>query len=125
MCQAIAQAFPQGTPEAQTVLSQTRDIWTRVQQNWGSASEADKREFLLGVFVLAFGEAQVSQWVSANTASPSGSSGRNCGSFEECTSHLVSEQTWTDTFNAQGCWAAAGCSDYDPGTQTFSYDTYD
>jgi hypothetical protein len=125
MRQAIAQAFPQGTPEEQAVLSQARDIWTRVQQNWEHASDDDKREFLLGVFVLAFGEAQVSQWVNASAASPSGSSGRNCGSFEECTSHLVSEQTWTDTFNAQGCWAAAGCSDYDPGSQTFSYDTYD
>lgn len=123
LLQAVTQAFPTADQSDQLVLSQAREIWNRVQVNWASAPEHEKREFLLGVFILAFGEEAVQQWVG-----PSGSGGQgqslgssNCGSFEDCTSRFVDERTWTDTFNAQGCWAAAGCDSYDSSSGTFSY----
>ncbi len=120
---AIVQEFLRAKQMDQVVLSRAREIWTRVQANWPRASDAEKREFLLGVFVLAFGEEAVQQWVG-----PSGGGGQgqalgsgSCGSFEDCTSRFVDERTWTDTFNAQGCWAAAGCDSYDSSSGTFSY----
>ena len=123
LLQAIVQEFPKAEQMDQVVLSHAREIWTRVQANWPRASDAEKREFLLGVFILAFGEEAVQQWVG-----PSGGGGQgqalgsgSCGSFEDCTSRFVDQQTWTDTFNAQGCWAAAGCDSYDSSSGTFSY----
>ena len=120
---AIVQEFPEADQMDQVVLSHAREIWTRVKQQWPYAPEAERREFLLGVFVLAFGEEAVQQWVG-----PGGSGGQgqalgaeSCGTFEDCTSRFVDQQTWTDTFNAQGCWAAAGCDSYDSSTGTFTY----
>lgn len=123
LLQAVVQAFPQAEQMDQVVLSHAREIWTRVQANWPRASEAERREFILGVFILAFGEEAVQQWVG-----PTGSGGQgqalgtdSCGSFEDCTSRFVDQRTWSDTFNAQGCWAAAGCNSYDSSSGTFSY----
>lgn len=119
---AIADAFPQGEQFDQLVLADARTIWERVQANWHAAGAAEQREFALGVLILAFGEETVRQWVGpvgAGGGRPLGSG--TCTSFEDCTSGFVDQQTWTDTFNAQGCWAAAGCDGYDPGAGTFTY----
>jgi len=122
--QTFALTFPTMAAEDQIVLAQARLIWDRVRANWPHADDRDRREFALGVLVLAFGEETVAQWVG-----PQGSAGRGraigggagCTSFDECASSFVDERTWTDTFNAQGCWAAAGCDGYDAGSGTFTY----
>jgi hypothetical protein len=118
----IAQAFPTADRFDQLVLADARSIWQRVQHNWQRASDRERREFALGVLVLAFGEQTVQAWVGPGGA---GGGGRgfdgSCWTFEECTSQFVDPQTWADTQNAQGCWAAAGCDGYDAGTNTFTY----
>ena len=80
----------------------------------------------MGVLTLAFGEEAVAAW-----AGPAGGAGGgqplgagNCSTFEDCTSSFVDEQTWTDTFNSQGCWSAAGCAGFDASTNTFDYGDY-
>lgn len=123
MLGAIAESFPVADRMDQLVLAQSREIWEGVRANWSAASEADQREFALGVLILALGEETVRSW-----AGQGGGGGRAlggggaCVSFEDCTSSFVDEQTWTDTFNAQGCWAAAGCSGFDASTGSFDYD---
>jgi hypothetical protein len=129
LVQALTQAFPQADQQDQAVLSQARDIWTRVSANWSSVSEDDRKEFVLGVFILAFGEETVEQWVAQNdtqnntqNSNQELGSGGSCGSYEECTSRYMGGETWTDSYNSQGCWAAAGCSSYDSSSNTFNYD---
>ena len=118
---AIAGNYPTMAQMDQVVLSQAREIWQRVQANWAHTAQSDQREFALGVLILAFGEQTVNAWVGQGGG---GQGGGSCTTFEDCTSNLVDEQTWTDTTNAQGCWAAAGCGGYDPSTNTFDYGSY-
>ncbi|MBA2665816.1 MAG: hypothetical protein H0U69_02150, partial [Trueperaceae bacterium] len=119
----LAQAFPHASHHDQLVLADARTIWERVQVGWSAASEREQREFALGVLILAFGEETVRGWVGA-TGSGGGATlggGAGCSTFEECTSRFVDERTWTDTFNSQGCWAAAGCDSYDGSTGSFTF----
>ena len=120
---AVAQNFPFAEQMDQLVMADARNIWERVATNWPVASEADKREFALGVLILAFGPEAVASWVGPTGAGGGGQSlgGGNCTTFEDCTSSFVDQETWTDTFNSQGCWAAAGCGGYDASSNTFDY----
>jgi hypothetical protein len=126
LLQALTQSFPGADQQDQAVLSQARDIWTRVSANWSTASDDDKKEFILGVFILAFGEETVQQWVTQNNPQNSSSqelgSGGSCSGYDECASRYLDGETWTDSYNAQGCWAAAGCSSYDSSSNTFTYE---
>lgn len=122
---SIATSYPSMAQMDQVVLSQARDIWQRVQENWPSASQSEQREFALGVLILAFGEQTVSAWVGqSGGGGQSLGGGASCTTFEDCTSSFVDEGTWSDTFNAQGCWAAAGCGGFDASTNTFDYESY-
>jgi len=122
---AIAANYAAMPEMDQVVLSQARDIWQRVRANWPNATQGEQREFALGVLILAFGEQTVSAWVGSSAGGGNGlGGGSSCTTFEDCTSSFVDEQTWTDTFNAQGCWAAAGCGGYDASTNSFDYDSY-
>lgn len=123
--QEMVRTFPAASQQDQLVLSQARDILTRVSANWSVANDADKKEFILGVMILAFGEGAVQQWVGQGTGQDQAlGSGGGCASFDDCAGKYLDGDTWTDTANAQGCWAAAGCSGYDGATDTFTYDDY-
>ncbi len=124
----IAAFFPSAPQQDQLVLADARFIWNRVQENWPRSSEAEQREFALGVLILAFGAETVQSWVGPGGSGGGramggggGGGGIGCSTFEECTSRFVDEKTWTDTLNAQNCWASAGCESYDSGTSTFTY----
>ncbi len=130
---ALAQNFPAADEADQVVLAHAREIWTRVQANWATADEADRREFALGVLILAFGEETVRAWAGPGALAEEGQalggggggggSGGGCADFDDCAGAFVDQQTWTNTFNAQGCWAAAGCSSYDSSSGSFNYDS--
>ncbi len=133
LLQAVALNFPTAEAMDQLVLADARRIWEGVQANWPAASEEDKREFALGVLILAFGEETVAAWVGqAGGGGPGGGGGGggqplgsgSCATFEDCAGSFVDAGTWSDTFNAQGCWAAAGCSSFDSSTGTFDYGGY-
>ncbi len=121
--ETLAQSFPQADAQNQAVLAQAREIWTRVQQNWASSNQDDQREFVVGVFTLAFGEETVKQWLSSNNSgtTQAGQSEGGCSNIDDCASRYMDYETWQDTSNAQGCWAAAGCSSYDSSTNTYEY----
>lgn len=125
--EALAVNFPAAEQIDQVVMAEARTIWERVKANWSVASLEDQREFALGVLILAFGEETVAAWVGPQGAAGDGQAlggGGQCATFEDCAGSFVDEQTWSNTFNAQGCWAAAGCSSFDPSTSSFSYDDY-
>lgn len=124
MFQEMVRAYPQASQEEQVIMASAREIWDETQAGWPSASDEDKRAFILAVFVLAFGEETVQQWVGPGGSGGQGQAlgGSQCSSFEDCTSSFVDESTWTDTFNTQSCWASAGCGGYDTSTDTFYYD---
>jgi hypothetical protein len=122
--QAFARTFPTMAAQDQIVLAQARTIWQRVRANWPHTDDRERREFALGVLVLAFGEETVAGWVGPQGSGGQGRAlggGTGCASFDDCASSFVDERTWTDTFNAQGCWAAAGCEGYDSGSGTFTF----
>lgn len=121
---AIAENYATADQTDQIVMAQSRVIWEGVKANWSVASEADQREFALGVLILALGEDTVRSLAGQGGGGRALGGGGSCSSFEDCTSGFVDEQTWTDTFNAQGCWAAAGCSGFDASTGSFDYDGY-
>jgi hypothetical protein len=73
LLQALTESFPGANQQDQAVLSQAREIWTRVSANWSTARDDDKKEFILGVFILAFGEETVQQWVVQNNSQNSSS----------------------------------------------------
>jgi len=120
--QALAQNFPLLPQPDQAALSQARWIWERVRANWAHASPNEQQEFVVGVLALAFGEQTVRQWVGGGGR---GGGGGQCTTFEDCTGAFVDGDAWLDTFNTQGCWAAAGCEGYDPSTGTFDYGGFD
>ena len=77
--------------------------------------------------IRARGEEAVADWVGPTGGAGGGQAlggAGQCATFEDCTGNFVDEQTWTDTFNAQGCWAAAGCGGFDATTNTFDYEGY-
>lgn len=128
MLDALAANFAALGPADQTVLAQAREVWTRVQANWASASPAEQREFVLGVFVLAFGDEAVQQALSAGGGGAGGAGaggGGSCATIDDCMSTYADPETYQDTVNAQGCWAAAGCEGYDPVDNSFDYGSYD
>lgn len=116
--------YPQAAPEDQALLAQSREVWQRVQANWDAAATEEREEFALGVLVLAFGEDTVRSWLRSGSAGGGLGASTDCATFEDCTSSFVDQETWSDTFNTQGCWAAAGCGGYDASTNTFTYDGY-
>lgn len=116
--------YPQAAPEDQALLAQSREVWQRVQANWDATATEEREEFALGVLVLAFGEDTVRSWLRSGSAGGGLGASTDCATFEDCTSSFVDQETWTDTFNTQGCWAAAGCGGYDASTNTFTYDGY-
>lgn len=125
----LARSFPLADPDEQRVLADARFVWTQVRANWASASLEAQREFALGVLALAFGEEAVRAWVGEDAGGGASAGGGSagggsdgCGSFDECAGAYVDGQTWSDTFNTQSCWAAAGCSSFDTSTGTFEYD---
>jgi hypothetical protein len=129
MLEALAGNFPSLGAAEQAILSQAREVWARVQAHWPSASAAEREEFVIGVFVLAFGEEAVRQAIGGGpggTRAGGGAGGgpASCGTIDECMSTYAPE-AYQDTINAQGCWAAAGCESYDPEFNTFTYDSYD
>lgn len=124
--QATAQAYPTLTPDEQAVLAQARQVWTRVQSNWQQASVAEREQFVMGVFVLAFGEQAMQRAAASAGGAGGGGAGASgaCSDIDACISQYADPGTLSDTMNAQSCWAAAGCSGYDPVTNDFSYDSY-
>lgn len=122
----LARAFPEAEAHDQLVLADARAIWQRVQANWASSSPDAQREFAIGVLALAFGDETVEAWLGANAGGGGGAPGAggtdDCASFDDCASAYVDDQTWSDTFDTQSCWAAAGCSSFDTSTGTFEYE---
>lgn len=115
-----AQAYPELTPDEQLALSMSREIWNRVQANWAQAAAADQQEFVIGVLAMWYGDQQVAQWMGGGGGSQTGA----CTDIDACFSQYASPETYDDAMNAQSCWAAAGCSGYDPSYNEFTYEDY-
>ncbi len=126
MLAALSRNFATLPPPEQAVLSRAREVWNRVEANWDGATAADREQFVLGMFVLAFGEEAVQRALGGGGVAGAGGAGAGggCDDIDACMSRYAPE-AYADTINAQSCWAAAGCSSYDPSSNQFTYDTYD
>ena len=51
-------------------------------------------------------------------------SGLGCDTVDACMSRYTPE-AYQDMVNAQGCWASASCSSYDPVDNSFTFESYD
>ena len=121
---AVAQAYATFTPDEQAGLAMAREVWNRVQARWSESAPADQQEFVIGMLAMWYGDQQVAQWMGGGTAGSSAGSGGACEDIDSCFSQYADPETYNDAMNAQSCWAAAGCSDYDPSYNEFTYDDY-
>lgn len=121
--QAMVQEYPFADREDQQVLAQARDIWNRVQSNWASATLQDRQVFILGVLTLAFGEETVVENLGQGSSTLGPGEGASCDQIEECMS-MFAPEAYQDMMMAEGCWASAGCTDYDSTTGTYTYEEY-
>lgn len=121
---AAAQAYPTFSPDEQAGLAMSREVWNRVQARWADAAPADQREFVIGMLAMWYGDDQVAQWFGGGSAGGGGGGDGSCSDIDACFSQYADPETYSDAMNAQSCWAAAGCSDYDAGSNTFTYDDY-
>jgi hypothetical protein len=121
----FARTFPIVGDADRAVLGNAREISLRVQSSWAGADQRSRREVLLGVLLVAFGAETVGGWLAAAGGGGGGGGAGSCGGIDDCINRFVDERTWTDTFNAQGCWAAAGCESYDSSTGEITFGSYD
>ncbi|MFO7545942.1 MAG: hypothetical protein R6W77_10645 [Trueperaceae bacterium] len=116
LMQLLAQNYATLSPDEQVILGRARQIWSEAQASWPSASDPDRRAFVLAVFTLAFGEEAVQQAAGGGAG---GGGGGGCASFEDCAGAYMDGSTYQDAQNAQSCWAAAGCGGYDAANDSF------
>jgi hypothetical protein len=105
----------------QVVLARSREVWNRVQLHWPEANADEREEFLIAVFVLAFGEEAVLK--ALQEAKGSGGGGGACDTIDTCMATFAPE-AYADATAAQGCWASAGCESYDPQFDEYTYESY-
>lgn len=120
---AMSQAFASFSPDEQAALGAAREIWSRVQANWAQAAAGDQQEFVIGMLALWYGDQQVQQWFGSGGGG-GGDAAAGCSDIDSCFSRYADPESYGDAMNAQSCWAAAGCSGYDPVMNDFSYEDY-
>lgn len=116
MIGALRQYFTQGSLEEQMILSQSRAIWSETQANWPQLSLTQKRDFVYSVIVMGLGEQTALQLLGSHQR------GGRAGSGEQ--SGIVMPDI-DSGYAGQDCWASAGCTGYDAGSDTYSYESYD
>ncbi|GEM_PF-2019976 len=113
--EALAKNFPQGDRQSQVLISRARLIWNNARANWSQTPLEDKKEFIIDVLVLAFGQDTARQLIAQAQGQGSGGGGG------------VSAATWgkwgevsSDISNTTGCWGSNGCS-YDSSSGSYDY----
>ena len=97
----------------QVDLANARPLWTQYRSQWGTLPLQAKQEFAYYVLALAYGEQAAGQALGLNTGDAGGSGGGYNPSVDDMLGNVPGT---TD------CWGSAGCTGYDAGTGTYTFD---
>ncbi len=117
--EALAAGFADLPPEAQTDLANARPLWTRYHSEWATLPFESKQEFAYHVLAIAYGEQAAAQALGLNAGGGTAQPGAGGGAAPSVDDMIGNVPGTTD------CWASAGCSGYDPGSGTYTYESYE
>jgi hypothetical protein len=107
----LARVYPTLAADEQRDLANARQIWSQVQTSWASQPPAARREFVALVLGFAFGESATGGGAAQGGGSAGGGS--------------TVMPSVDPGYEGQGCWASAGCTGYDAGSDTYHYESFD
>jgi len=110
---ALAAGFADLPVEVQVELANTRPLWTRYRSEWGTLPLQAKQEFAYYVLALAYGEQVAGQALGLNTEAEQ----RGDGGYNPSVDDMLGNVPGTTD-----CWGSAGCTGYDAGTGTYTFD---
>jgi hypothetical protein len=111
---ALAAGFPNLPAEVQVDLVNARPLWTQYRAAWGTLAPQAKQEFVHYILALAYGEQVAANALGLNTGDAEESGG---GDYRPSVDDLLGSVPGTTD-----CWGSAGCTGYDPGTGTYTYE---
>ena len=113
----LARGFSAGSAQDQIGLSAARERWNATRSGWNALSQAAKLEFARDVVYVAWGDPGLARLGLGGGAgqggSDGGSGGAGVGGFDV-----------NPNYPGSDCWASAGCTDYDAGSGTYTYEDY-
>ncbi len=118
--QSLVQAYPGLDPEAQRELADARNIWNRYRNQWQMLPMQEKKAFAYDVLALAYGDAAAAQALGMNQGG--GGQYNSQGGYSSQGSYGA---PGVGSYSGSDCWASAGCTDYDSGSGTYTYESYD
>ena len=93
--------------------------WTRYHSEWATLPFESKQEFAYHVLAIAYGEQAAAQALGLNAGGGAAQPGAGGGAAPSVDDMIGNVPGTTD------CWASAGCSGYDPGSGTYTYESYE
>jgi hypothetical protein len=111
---ALAAGFADLPAEVQVDLANVRLLWTQYRSTWGTLAPQARQEFAYYILALAYGE-QVAAEALGLSAGQAGESGG--GGYKLSVDDLLGSVPGTTD-----CWGSAGCTGYDPGTGTYTFE---
>jgi hypothetical protein len=114
---ALAAGFPDLPADVQVDLVNVRPLWTRLRAAWSTLPPEAKQEFAYYILALAYGEQAAANALGLNAGDAEESGG---GDYKPSVDDLMGSVPGTTD-----CWSSAGCTGYDPGTGTYTYESND
>ena len=111
---AIAAGFADLPTEVQADLASARALWTQYRSSWGTLSPQAKQEFSYYILALAYGEQVAAQALGLRAGEAEGGGDDD---YRPSVDDLLGTVPGTTD-----CWGSAGCTGYDPGTGTYTYE---
>jgi hypothetical protein len=111
---AIAAGFADLPTEVQVDLANARPLWTQYRSAWATLSPQEKQEFAYYILALAYGEQVAAQALGLPGGEAEGSGSDD---YRPSVDDLLGTVPGTTD-----CWGSAGCTGYDPGTGTYTYE---
>ena len=97
----------------QADLANARPLWTQYRSQWGTLPLQAKQEFAYYVLALVYGEQVAAQALGLNTEAEQ----RGDGGYNPSVDDMLGNVPGTTD-----CWGSAGCTGYDAGTGTYTFD---
>ena len=110
----LARGFSAASPRDQLGLAGARERWKATRAGWEALPQAAKLEFARDVVYLAWGDQGLARLGLGDGEWQGGASGGSgVGGFDVNPNDPGSD-----------CWAPAGCTDYNAGSGTYTYEDY-
>ena len=113
----LARGFSAGSAQDQLGLAAARERWNATRAGWDALSQAAKLEFARDVVYVAWGDQGLARLGLGDGVGQGGGGGGSGGGG-------VGGFDINPNYPGSDCWASAGCTDYDAGSGTYTYEDY-